>query len=88
MLGATCTTIWLAYVNHKLITSQQAEMLFSLRRALITEDVRQKLDGMRAIEKRKFPFFSRETLNLSVVSISDRFIFNHNPSVDPKNNWT
>lgn len=75
VLGASCSGAVVAFVNDRLITSQQRDMLLSLRRALLTEEVRRKHALLQFEEKLAFPLFSRETLNLAIVAISDRFIF-------------
>lgn len=75
LIGASCGSISVALVNDKLILSNQKDMLLSLRCALMSDEIRNKHKWSQFDQHERFPFFSRETLNLALVAISDRFIF-------------
>ncbi len=76
MVGAVVGGTAIAYVNYGIIKPNQSNMLLNLRQALLTPEVRQKHADMHAasLNAVNFPFFSRETLNLVLISLSDRFI--------------
>jgi hypothetical protein len=75
LIGASCGSIFVALVNDRLILSNQKDMLLSLRCALMSYEVRNEHKRSQIDQHERFPFFSRETLNLALVAISDRFIF-------------
>ena len=65
------------YVNHRFIKTPQAEILFDLRRALMSEHVHEGLidDSPTKGISQNSPLLSRQTLNLALIAISDRYIF-------------
>lgn len=73
-MGAATGTAAVAYVNQRFIEPQQKAMLLSLRQALLTPEVKAK-HALEPVENPQFPLLSRETLNLALIAISDRFIF-------------
>lgn len=76
MVGAAIGAGAVAYVNYKIIKPNQSDILLSLRQALLSPEVRQKHANMHASSQAtpNFPFFSRQTLNLVLISLSDRFV--------------
>ena len=74
LVGAAVGSVAVSLVNQRIIEPQQKSMLLSLRQALLTPEVRAK-HAREASEQPEFPLLSRETLNLALIAISDRFIF-------------
>jgi hypothetical protein len=79
LLGALVGGSAVAVVNRKFIEEYQRDMLLSLRRALVPPaHLASLLEEERNSANVTFPLFSRETLNLALISISDRFIKSRN----------
>jgi hypothetical protein len=76
MVGAAAGTAVTAYVNYQIIKPNQSDMLLKLRQALLTPEIRRKHDEMDAVSQNPshFPLFSKKTLNLVLISISDKFL--------------
>ena len=77
LLGASVASVGVGLINHRFIDGPQRDMLLGLRQALLSHDVRQKLDYVSTDSRPRFPLFSRQTLNLVLIAISDRFLFQH-----------
>ena len=71
-------TAALMVANDQLIRKNQDLMLLSLRKALVPPRHLSELNKEESEELREsIPLFSRQTLNLALISLSDRFIFRH-----------
>jgi|LauGreDrversion4_2_1035121.scaffolds.fasta_scaffold155489_1 hypothetical protein len=78
LLGASLGTTAIVAANHHFIQKAQHDMLFALRRALVPEKHMEQLSREELEQRREpIPLLSRETLNLALISLSDRLIFRH-----------
>jgi len=78
LLGASIGTAAIVAANDHFIRKNQDAMLLSLRKALVPAGHLDDLTKEEAEQIRDtIPLFSRETLNLALISLSDRFIFRH-----------
>ena len=75
LLGALVGGSAIGLINQRFIDKYQKEMLFYLRKAIAPTG---HVQSLIADEARSVPiqisFFSRETMNLALIYISDRFI--------------
>jgi hypothetical protein len=78
LLGASIGSAAVIGANKYFIRSYQDDMLFDLRKALVPQAHFDELVNEEAHHRREvIPLFSRESLNLALISMSDRFIFRH-----------
>lgn len=76
LFGAAVGSAAIAVINHRFIEQNQKEMLFSLRKAIAPPGhIESLLMEAKTSSNSNIPFFSRETMNLVLIFISDRFIF-------------
>ena len=75
LVGAAAGTSAVWYINSRFIEQPQRDLLLSLRLALVKPEVREVYENSHSSSNPVFPFFSRETLNLVLIAISDKFIF-------------
>lgn len=75
LLGAAVGIGSIGYINHRFIQNPQTDILLDLRKALMTPETNRKYIIEDEARVRPIPFFSRQTLNLVLIAISDRFIF-------------
>lgn len=75
LVGAVVGGAATGYIHNRFIQKPQDDMLLSLRHALMSPELIDKHRMNDQVRTEAFPFFSRETLNLVLISISDRFIF-------------
>ena len=80
LIGAVAGTSAVGMINYKFIELPQREILLNLRRALVQQEVRAMNQAMQPQVDRRVPLLSRESLNMALIAISDRFIFQHTKS--------
>jgi len=75
LLGTAVGTAGIVLINQRFIKKYQDEMLFSLRKAISPPGhIESVVEEERLSQPLTISFFSRETLNLALISIGDRFI--------------
>lgn len=78
LLGASIGTVGIVATNQYFIRTYQKDMLLDLRKALVPPAHFEELMKEEAQQRREvIPLFSRESLNLALIAMSDRFIFRH-----------
>ena len=82
IIGACTGSAAVYLIGNKFVSAPQNEMLLSLRRALLTADVRQSLLEQEKVLELSKPVTFREALNLALISVSDRLIFGRPQSTD------
>ena len=75
LVGGAAGTSAVWYIKSRYIEQPQRDLLLSLRLALVKPEVREVYENSHSPSNPAFPFFSRETLNLVLIAISDKFIF-------------
>jgi hypothetical protein len=75
LLGTAVGAAGILLINQRFVKKYQDEMLFSLRKAISHPGhIESMVQEERLSQPVTISFFSRETLNLALISISDRFI--------------